>query len=177
MSESEENVETFKLGVTPIKNWSLLGAEDHFGAYPDYDCDALRDKYWEKRDTCWHCPVACKASFRIKEGPYAREQPFRRPEYETWGAFGPLCLNQDPELVIVANNTCNRYGVDTISTASTIAFAMECYERGLLTKDQTDGIELTWGNGPAILSILDKIVQREGFGNCGGFLNLLKNYP
>jgi len=78
--------------------------------------------------------------------------------------FGPMCLNNDVTSIIKANDICNRYGVDTISASTSIAFAIECYEKGIITKQDTDGIELTWGNSMAILALLEKLVRREGFG-------------
>ena len=160
---SEETFLCITEGITGIKNWSLLGGK----AFPNasnFDPATLRAKYWLRRESCWGCPVGCKADFRIEKGLYAREKAYKRPEYETWAAFGPMCLNEDPELVIKANDICNRYGIDTISTGSVIAFAMECYERGIIGKKETEGIELTWGNTSAMLGMLNKVVRREGFG-------------
>ena len=160
---SEENVACIRAGITGIKNWSLLGG-DAFPNFSVYDPQHLRDKYWVRRETCWGCPIGCKGTFRIEKGPYAREEVYRRPEYETWAAFGPMCFNDDPEFVIKANDICNRYGIDTISTGTCIAFAMECYERGIISKKEIDGIELTWGNTSTMLAMLNKIVRRDGFG-------------
>jgi aldehyde:ferredoxin oxidoreductase len=75
-----------------------------------------------------------------------------------------MCFNDDIESIIKAGDICNRYGMDTISTGTVIAFAMECYERGIISKKETQGIELNWGNPVATLALLDKIVRREGFG-------------
>jgi len=160
---SEENATCIKAGITGIKNWSLLGG-DAFPNFSAYDPQRLRDKYWVRGEACWGCPIGCKGAFQIEKGPYAREKVYRRPEYETWAAFGPMCFNDNPEFVIKANDICNRYGIDTISTGTSIAFAMECYERGIISKEETDGIELTWGNTSAMLAMLNKIVRRDGFG-------------
>jgi aldehyde:ferredoxin oxidoreductase len=88
-----------------------------------------------------------------------------RPEYETVAGFGPMCLNNDITSIIKANDICNRYGIDTISASTSIAFAIECYEKGIITKEDTDGIKLTWGNASTIITMLEKLVRREGFGN------------
>jgi len=91
-------------------------------------------------------------------------QEIHRPEYETMAAFGSMCFIDDVEAIIKANNICNRYGIDTISAGAVIAFAIECYERGIITKQDADGIELTWNNTSAVMAMLKKIVKREGFG-------------
>jgi aldehyde:ferredoxin oxidoreductase len=87
-----------------------------------------------------------------------------RPEYETLAAFGTMTLNDDVESIIKCNHLCNRYGLDTISVGTSIAWAIECYENGILTKADTDGIELTWGNAEAIVAITEAIAQQRGFG-------------
>ncbi|MCH9035947.1 MAG: aldehyde ferredoxin oxidoreductase family protein [Chloroflexi bacterium] len=88
-----------------------------------------------------------------------------RVEYESLFALGPLCGIDDPDIVIQASALCDRIGVDTISTGGTIAWAMECYERGLLSTTDTDGLELRFGNGKALLSAIEKIGRREGIGD------------
>jgi aldehyde:ferredoxin oxidoreductase len=79
--------------------------------------------------------------------------------------FGSSCLNNNLESIIKANDICNRYGLDTISTGASMAFTIECYENGLITKDDTDGIEMTWGNHKSIIAMLEKLAKREGFGD------------
>jgi aldehyde:ferredoxin oxidoreductase len=88
-----------------------------------------------------------------------------KPEYETIGALGAMCLNDDLPSIIKLNDMCNRSGLDTISTGGVIAFAMECFENGVISKTDTDGIELTWGNSEAMIALVEKIIQREGFGD------------
>lgn len=144
-------------GATPFKNWSLIGPE----SMPSYEpFDDRINKYVVRRFACAGCPIGCGATLKSEEigGEYDR------PEYETVAAFGPMCLNNDVATVINANDICNRYGIDTISTGNVIAFAMECYERGIITKQDTDGIELTWGNGQAIVAMVEMVAKREGFG-------------
>jgi aldehyde:ferredoxin oxidoreductase len=92
----------------------------------------------------------------VEEGP--------GPEYETCGAFGTMLANRNLAAVIKANELCNRLGLDTISCGATIAWAMECFERGLLTRQQADGLELGWGNMDAVLALLPRIAARQGFG-------------
>lgn len=148
-------------GDAPIKNWNLMGGEA-MPTYTKLSGDELI-KYLVRRHACSDCPIGCKGIVRLDKGPYAVGET-ARPEYETLAMFGPLCLNSDLESVIKATDVCNRYGIDIISTGAVIAFAIECYERGVIDKNDTEGIELTWGNAEAIIAMLDKIVRREGFG-------------
>jgi aldehyde:ferredoxin oxidoreductase len=122
------------------------------------------DKYKIKGYGCHACTIRCGAIINVKEGPYATRDEMHRPEYETLAALGALCLNDHVESVIRANEICNLYGMDTISVGGVIAYAMECYEKGLLDKKDTDGIELNWGNGEAVVALTEKICKREGFG-------------
>ena len=147
-------------GAAPIKNWSLIGEK----AFPEYAKIAGDHftKYLVRKAGCGNCPVNCGGILSVKEGPFATEG--RKPEYETVAAFGTMLLNSDAESIIKANGLCDLYGTDTISTGTVLAFAMECYERGIIGKEETGGIDLTWGNPGAMLSMLEKIGKREGFG-------------
>lgn len=149
------------IGDCPIKNWRLFGNE----AMPTcsgLDSDKM-EKYKVRKYGCHGCAVACGAILRVREGPFAGNE-VHRPEYETAAALGTLCLNDNVESIIRANEICDLYGIDTISAGTTIAFAMECYERGIIGKKETDGIDLTWGNTAATIALLEKIARREGFG-------------
>lgn len=144
-------------GATPFKNWSLIGPE----SMPSYEpFDDRVNKYVVRRFACATCPVGCGAT--LKSDDIGGE--YDRPEYETAAGFGPNCFNNDVVTVIKANDICNRYGVDTISASNVIAFALDCYERGIITRQDTDGIELTWGDGSIIIALLEKLIKREGFG-------------
>ena len=90
------------------------------------------------------------------------------PEYETLCAFGTLCLNDNLESICWANHLCNKFGIDTISTGASIAFAMEAYEKGLVTEKDTEDIDLTWGNKDSILAMIEVIGRNEGFGKILG---------
>jgi len=150
-------------GDTPVKNWGGVGIVE----IPDVsglDKDVVISNV-DKRKGCWHCPVACKASLKEGAGEYKYPAGNHRPEYETLGSFGANCCNTNAPSIEMANYLCNAYGMDTISAGSTIAFAMECYEKGIITKVDTDGIELTWGNHRALVAMLEKMVKREGFGD------------
>ena len=154
--------EFLRRGDAPIRNWSLTGIE----AFPTAE-KIHKDnvtKYLVKKFACGDCPFGCGGIVRIEEGPYSLDEG-HKPEYETLASFGSLCLNDDVESIIKANDICNRFGLDTISAGTTIAFAIECYENNIISKQDTDGIELTWGNAHAIVAMLNKLARREGFGN------------
>jgi len=150
-------------GDSPVKNWGGVGVVD----FPDpsgLSGDAVIANQ-ARDETCWHCPQACEGILKEGTGEYKYAAGSRRPEYETLAAFGTLCLNNNTESIAMANDICNRYGLDTISAGCAIAFAIECYENGIITKADTDGIELTWGNHKAIVAMTEKMAKREGFGD------------
>lgn len=153
-------------GNTPVKNWAGIGLIDYGEEAANKIGSAALDKYKSKKYACAHCPLGCGAEYEVKEGPWPIG-PTERPEYETAAAFGTLLLNSNGESILKCNDLCNRAGLDTISTGGTVAWAMECYSRGLLTKDEIDGIELTWGNSEAIVALTEKIARGEG---CGAIL-------
>lgn len=126
--------------------------------------ETLAKTILKRRETCPACP---DAHYRIVEtkGRYITDPKYGGPEYETCASFGSLCMNDDLEVIAKANELCNRYSIDTIAAGISIAFAMECYERGILTKKDTDGIDLSWGNGDAIIGMIQKIARREGIGD------------
>jgi aldehyde:ferredoxin oxidoreductase len=148
-----------KTGDAPIKNWA--------GSYEDIPnaadiSDASVTAIQTKRYGCWNCPIACGGYVSVPSGPFAVQGA--KPEYETIGAFGTMALNTNIASISRANDTCNRYGLDTISVGATVAFAIECYEKGVITKKDTGGLELTWGNAEAIVALTEQIAKREGFG-------------
>ena len=150
-------------GDTPVKNWGGIGVSD----FPDVsgiEPDAVIANL-DKHTGCWHCPIACQGSLKAGIGEYRYVAGSRRPEYETLASFGTMCLNNNTESIAMINYICNRYGIDTISAGCTISFAIECYENGLITQEDTDGIELTWGNHRAIVAMTEKLARREGFGD------------
>jgi aldehyde:ferredoxin oxidoreductase len=150
------------IGDSPVKNWQLTGT-DSMPTAAKLD-SANMDKYKKSVYACQACPIRCGAIIEQREGPFAIPDETHRPEYESITALGSLLMNDSLEAVIKANDICNRYGIDTISTGTAIAFAMECYENGLITKENTDGMELTWGNADAVVALTEKIAKRIGFG-------------
>jgi aldehyde:ferredoxin oxidoreductase len=150
-------------GDTPVKNWGGVGIID----FPDRSGLArdLAIANLERRTGCWRCPIACEGRLKEGTGEYKYPAGIRRVEYETQGTFGTMCLNNNTESINMANHICNSYGLDTISAGTTIAFAIECYENGLISQADTDGIELTWGNHRAIIAMTEKMAKRQGFGD------------
>jgi aldehyde:ferredoxin oxidoreductase len=150
-------------GATPVKNWLLAGEQ----AFPNLDNVADGDsiiQYQVKKYACANCPIGCGGIFSVGEGTY-RVTETHKPEYETVAAFGPMCLNDNFLSIVKLHDMCNRSGLDTISAGSVIAFAMECHEKGIITRNDADGIDLTWGNAEAMVALLDKIIRREGLGD------------
>ena len=156
-------VSCIESGDSPVKNWGGVAVVDFPDAKTIGD-EAVR-AYRLKRTACYLCPIGCEAMMKEGTGEYKYQAGCHRPEYETSAMFGSDCLNKNVESIIKANDICNRYGIDTISAGAIIAFAMECYEKGLISKKDTDGIEMSWGNHKAIVAMMEKLAKREGFGD------------
>jgi len=150
-------------GDTPIKNWGGIGVKD----LPDIE--GLKAEVLETRVSkltgCWHCPIACKAILKEGTGEYKYIAGIRRPEYETQGTFGGMCLNSNTDSINKANDICNRYGLDTIAAGTVVAFAIELYVNGIITKKDTGGLELGWGNHKTMVAMAEKIGKREDIGD------------
>jgi len=151
-----------RIGDCPADNWRRTGIDALPGA-ANLDSANL-DPYKLRSYACHSCPIACGALLRVSEGDFATLEEVHRPEYETLAAFGPLCRNDNVLAVVRANEICNRYGVDTIGVGNAVAFAMECFEEGLITTSDTGGLRLEWGDANAIVSLTEQIARREGFG-------------
>jgi aldehyde:ferredoxin oxidoreductase len=150
------------IGDSPVKNWQLTGSQSMPTA-ANLDSGNM-DKYKKSGYSCRACPIRCGAIIEQKNGPFAIPGEMHRPEYESLAALGSLLANDNLEAIIKANDICNRYGMDTISTGTTIAFAMECYANGLINRSDTDGLDVAWGNAETIVTLTEKIARREGFG-------------
>ncbi|MDD2696389.1 MAG: aldehyde ferredoxin oxidoreductase family protein, partial [Anaerolineales bacterium] len=145
-------------GTLPTRNYN----EGQFEDNELISGERLYDTYLKERDTCYACVVRCKRVVEIKEGPHLVNPLYGGPEYETLATFGSYCGINDLPAICKANQICNMYGVDTISCGATIAFAMECYEKGIIGKAETGGLELKFGNAEAMLAALEQIVHNEG---------------
>ena len=117
------------------------------------------------RDTCYACTVRCKRVVEIKDGPYQVDPRYGGPEYETTSTFGNYCAIEDLAAICKANEICNKYGMDTISCGATISWAYEAFNEGKLTLEDTDGLDLSWGNAESMVKLTEKIAKREGFGD------------
>jgi aldehyde:ferredoxin oxidoreductase len=156
-------VRSAESGDSPVKNWGGIVTRDFPDARPlgEDRLDARR----LKKTGCYQCPVGCEALLKAGAGEYSYAAGSFRPEYETLAMFGANCANNNLESIIKANDICNRYGIDTISTGAVVAFAMECFEKGIITRADTDGLELGWGNHRALVALTEKIAAREGIGD------------
>ena len=146
-------------GDTPVRNWA--GTAEDFPTAAAISDDAVL-AIERKKTACWRCPLACGGITAVDEGPFACEG--HKPEYETLGAFGSMCLNDDLASINLCNDICNRMGLDAISTGVAVAFAMECFEKGLIGPKETGGIDLRWGNAEAVVATTRAIAAREGIG-------------
>ena len=159
------NQMSIEIGDSPIKNWD--GSSADFGPSKS---NAINPDVFTGREMvkyhCYSCPLGCGGICTIEGEKYKKYyEETHKPEYETVICLGALCMNEDPDSIFYMNEVLNRAGMDTISAGHSLAFAIECYERGIITKEDTDGIELTWGNTDAIVKMLHKMVDRDGFGD------------
>jgi aldehyde:ferredoxin oxidoreductase len=145
-------------GTLPTRNYN----EGQFEACEDISGARMVETILKERDTCYACVVRCKRVVEIKEGAYQVDPKYGGPEYETLGTFGSYCGINDMQAIAVANQICNEYAVDTIAAGATIAFAMECFENGVITTQQTGGLELKFGDADAMLKALELMVNAEG---------------
>jgi aldehyde:ferredoxin oxidoreductase len=146
------------IGTLPTRNYS----EGQFEGCEPISGEKMAETVLKERDTCYACVVKCKRVVEITEGKHKVDPRYGGPEYETLGTFGSYCGIDDLAAVSLANQICNEYAVDTIACGATIAFTMECYEKGIITKEQTDGLELKFGDAAVMLKVLEKIVKGEG---------------
>jgi len=148
------------IGDVPIKNWSgdTWAEESKMISGPIYN-EVLKSK----PTFCANCPVGCHRHIKLEDPEkWALEGP--GPEYETLGMMGANLLNTSLPSIVKANDICNRWGIDTISTGSFIGFLMECYEKGIINKEYTGGLEIEWGNGEVLVELTEQIAKLEGLG-------------
>lgn len=154
-----------EMGSLPLQNWRYTnrwkeGAQKITGA-------TLVESYVTGNYSCKRCIIGCGKKVEIKDGPYKGVNQ-AAPEYETLALMGSNCLVYDLAAIIKANELCNRYGLDTMGTGSVVAFGMEAFEKELISKMDTEGIELVWGNGDAVIEIVKKIGESTGIGKLLG---------
>ncbi|MHA1481680.1 MAG: aldehyde ferredoxin oxidoreductase family protein, partial [Candidatus Thorarchaeota archaeon] len=146
-------------GGIPTKNWQTGVFENA----EKINGQAINDTILVKRKPCFACPIHCGRIAEIKAGPFKSRG--EGPEYETLCSFGTMCGVDNLEAITLAHFLCNEYGLDTISAGSTVGFAMECYQRGILKDEDVDGLDFSWGNAQLIVDIVEKIARREGVGD------------
>ena len=137
----------------------------------------MKEHYFVHNQACFRCPVGCAQVCAVKEGPFKGAKS--DPEYETIGAFGGQCGVSDFGAIIAANQICDEEGIDTMTTGTLIAFAMECVERGLISQAEIQGLDLRFGNAEAMVEMVKRISRREGLGDllADGFFQIRGKRP
>ncbi len=149
------------IGNLPVRNWSD-------GDFPDVGmitADEVKDKYRVGMEACPACQIRCKKMVELENEQYKVDRRNGGPEYETLAAFGSFMGINDLAAICRANDLCSLYSLDTISTGGVIAFAMECFEKEILTPADTGGLDLRFGNADAMLQVIDMIAHRQGIGD------------
>jgi len=156
------------LGVTsgdsPLKNWGGSVVDYNRSYYKNLNPDRITNVEIKKYH-CYSCIIGCGGVVDVSQITHGEFSQTHKPEYETCAAFGGLVMNKDLNEIFYINELLNRAGMDSISAGGTVAFAIECYENGIITKEMTDGLELNWGNAQAIVALLKKMIAREGIGD------------
>ena len=147
-------------GLFPTRNFQA----GVFEGAAQINAETMREQLVKKDTACYACPIACSKYSVVGKGEYANTF-VEGPEYETLWALGAQCGVDRLDAIAAANMWCDRYGMDTISTGNTIGFAMECFERGLLSERDVGGLELKFGNHKVLVELIRKIAFREGIGN------------
>jgi len=148
------------VGNLPVRNFR----DGLFPGVKNIDAPTIKNTIRIRMDACFGCPIRCKKVVQVEE-PYAVDPAYGGPEYETLAALGSNCGIDNLKAIAKGNELCNAYSLDTISAGSVIAFAMECFEKGLLSSQDTNGIELRFGNDEVIPKLIELIARREGIGD------------
>lgn len=150
-----------ELGNLPTNNFR----DALFKAAEDISAQKVKEKYGIRMDGCYACAVRCKKVVKIDAGDLTVDPEYGGPEYETLAALGSNCGVGELDYICKGNELCNRYSIDTIATGMCISFAMECYEHRIITKEDTGGLDLSWGNAQSMLRLIEMIANREGIGD------------
>ncbi len=148
---------TNETGTLPTHNWK----ENTFQHVENINAGSF-ERHMTGQRACYLCPIACSHETKATHGGI--EYLTEGPEYETIYAFAANCEIKDPSVIIAADRLCDEYGMDTISCGGVIGFAMECFEKGLISKDETGGMDLSFGNGEALIALIHLIAKRQGLG-------------
>ena len=153
-----------KMNDSPVKNWKGFAGKD----FPPEKAGKISEEavilYQKTKWGCADCPIICGGIMKVDEGPYPLEET-HKPEYETLCAFGTMLLSDDVKGIIKINDILNRAGIDTISCGAVVAWAFEAYEQEVITSNDTDGLELTWGNSEAVVKLVEMIAEGKGIGD------------
>jgi len=161
------------LGCMPTRNFQT----SYFEECEPVEAEAMKDEYFVRNYACYRCPVACGKMCEVKEGPHAGAHA--RTEFETVGLFGPCCGVSDFSAIVAANQLADEIGLDTISVGNAVSLTMELFERGLITTEDTDGIEAKFGSGEALIEIIRLVGERRGIGDllADGFAEVARRRP
>ncbi|MEE8420535.1 MAG: aldehyde ferredoxin oxidoreductase family protein [Dehalococcoidales bacterium] len=145
-------------GILPTRNWQT----EVFNGMKDITGEVMKEKVVKGNRACFACSINCTKYSVVAKGPY--KSVINGPDYETIYGFGSICEVDNIEVLCKADELCDEYGLDLISTALCISWAMECYEKGIFTRQDTDGIDLKFGNADGMLEMIRKIGKQEGLG-------------
>jgi len=151
-------------GDCPVKNWGGSVVDFKKKKYKKLNPDNILARETRKYH-CFSCVIGCGGICDIHDIKGGKYTHTHKPEYETCSSFGCLSLNDDLDAIFYINEMLNRAGMDTISAGNTVAFAIECFENGILTEADTGGIRLKWGDADAIIALLEKMINRDGIGD------------
>lgn len=162
-----------EFGCYPTRNFQT----SVFAGIGTISSDYMKAHYFVRNQACYRCPVGCAQVCTVREGPFQGAES--DPEYETIGAFGGQCGGSDFGAIIAANQICDEEGIDTMTTGTLIAFAMECVERGLFSRAEIEGLDLRFGDGEAMVEMVKRIAGRKGIGDLlsGGFFQIREKRP
>jgi len=162
-----------EFGCMPTRNFQTT----FFEGADSVNAHAMKENYYVKNFHCFNCPVGCGMVSEVKDGPFKGARA--RTEYETVALLGPNCGVDDFAAIIAGNQLCDRMGIDTMSGGNLVGLTMELYERGLITKEDTCGIEAKFGSGEAMVELLRLIAERRGIGDllAEGARGILKAHP
>jgi aldehyde:ferredoxin oxidoreductase len=162
-NQTSGTLPAFNYNSGVFEGWEAIDGTTMYDTILKGASDGKQDR--DGRDTCYACTVRCKRVAEIKEGKYMVDPHYGGPEYETTSTFGNYCGIDDLAAIAKANEICNKYGMDSISCGATISWAFEAFNEGNLTLDDTDGLDLTWGNADSMVKLTERIAKREGFGD------------
>ena len=146
-------------GNLPVRNFR----DGDFPEVDQIDARTAKKQVVVAMGTCFACAIACKKEVKV-EAPWIVDPEYGGPEYESLASLGSNCGVSDLKAVCKANELCQRYSIDTISTGVTISFAMECFEHGILTKEDTSGMDLSFGNAESMVRMVELIGEKQGLG-------------